>query len=597
MRSRSRLSCLLAFALSISAASCGGGGGGGGAASSSEAGVNEGTYTAESFGYVDPKPAWFHPLRKPTFAAVRRDEVACVVGASSTSVMIEDAVTGTASNPTFPAGASADLDPIDSATGDLDNDGTPELVVIGSYGPPEERGLRVRVFAMIAGAWMALGSFDVGAPGEVFLVGRVDVGDVDGDSRDEIVVAAQRLDGTSVVRIFEDPIEGAGLGLLAKEMVFAPTKEVRAITAQLDDDPAKELVIATTFGAKSGEVRAFDDATAGYAPMLATPVFAASNLLSLDLVALNRDDDARDEIAVLRTTDDQKVTVNLYQDAVDGFDFIASSLPHTAGIWTTDSARSLRRAAAGDLTGDGKDELAYFVLRSVSGVAHRDVVVYWGTGETVKHDASGSGLISDYTGWDLCVVDRDADGIAEIVFADVFHSDLQGAVLQWQSLKFDGGEASKLAVAASGSQLIGGTPGAVVVAGEDFDMDGVRMRWKGVKFQRLPNPIPIAVLCAPPTKKGISQNYDGSEVSYSTSTSIETAYESSTGSSLSLSVGFEFEDVTGAFGASFKASLKGADRKSTRLNSSHLGISYAVFCLKKKKTTQSRPRRRTISAV
>src|ERR1035438_4979403 len=27
----------------------------------------------------------------------------------------------------------------------------------------------------------------------------------------------------------------------------------------------------------------------------------------------------------------------------------------------------------------------------------------------------------------------------------------------------------------------------------------------------------------------------------------------------------------------------GADRKSTRLNSSHLGISYAVFCLKKKK--------------
>src|SRR5437899_8536067 len=31
-----------------------------------------------------------------------------------------------------------------------------------------------------------------------------------------------------------------------------------------------------------------------------------------------------------------------------------------------------------------------------------------------------------------------------------------------------------------------------------------------------------------------------------------------------------------------------ADRKSTRLNSSHLGISYAVFCLKKKtKNTQT----------
>src|SRR5262245_64455895 len=35
-----------------------------------------------------------------------------------------------------------------------------------------------------------------------------------------------------------------------------------------------------------------------------------------------------------------------------------------------------------------------------------------------------------------------------------------------------------------------------------------------------------------------------------------------------------------------KAYLRGkdsTDRKSTRLNSSHLGISYAVFCLKKKK--------------
>src|SRR5262245_63106506 len=30
--------------------------------------------------------------------------------------------------------------------------------------------------------------------------------------------------------------------------------------------------------------------------------------------------------------------------------------------------------------------------------------------------------------------------------------------------------------------------------------------------------------------------------------------------------------------------LSHGDRKSTRLNSSHLGISYAVFCLKKKKS-------------
>src|SRR5436853_4772049 len=32
------------------------------------------------------------------------------------------------------------------------------------------------------------------------------------------------------------------------------------------------------------------------------------------------------------------------------------------------------------------------------------------------------------------------------------------------------------------------------------------------------------------------------------------------------------------------------DRKSTRLNSSHLGISYAVFCLKKKKKKKKKKR-------
>src|SRR2546426_7870941 len=36
------------------------------------------------------------------------------------------------------------------------------------------------------------------------------------------------------------------------------------------------------------------------------------------------------------------------------------------------------------------------------------------------------------------------------------------------------------------------------------------------------------------------------------------------------------------------------DRKSTRLNSSHLVISYAVFCLKKKKTQRDSDRRRAV---
>src|SRR5439155_27308714 len=38
-------------------------------------------------------------------------------------------------------------------------------------------------------------------------------------------------------------------------------------------------------------------------------------------------------------------------------------------------------------------------------------------------------------------------------------------------------------------------------------------------------------------------------------------------------------------GLEFDAAARPGDRKSTRLNSSHVAISYAVFCLKKKKNS------------
>src|SRR2546426_5111970 len=42
---------------------------------------------------------------------------------------------------------------------------------------------------------------------------------------------------------------------------------------------------------------------------------------------------------------------------------------------------------------------------------------------------------------------------------------------------------------------------------------------------------------------------------------------------------------------------RSGDRKSTRLNSSHLVISYAVFCLKKKKTRKDLTRERLTTEV
>src|ERR1022692_3814609 len=52
--------------------------------------------------------------------------------------------------------------------------------------------------------------------------------------------------------------------------------------------------------------------------------------------------------------------------------------------------------------------------------------------------------------------------------------------------------------------------------------------------------------------------------------------------------GTRLTGVTGTERVELAAVLASPDRKSTRLNSSHLVISYAVFCLKKKKRLPAR---------
>src|ERR1039458_8365902 len=59
-----------------------------------------------------------------------------------------------------------------------------------------------------------------------------------------------------------------------------------------------------------------------------------------------------------------------------------------------------------------------------------------------------------------------------------------------------------------------------------------------------------------------------------------------------LASGTAFGDRIGDYvlAAAGRPAARRADRKSTRLNSSHLGISYAVFCLKKKTRFRVGPR-------
>src|SRR3712207_8041561 len=67
---------------------------------------------------------------------------------------------------------------------------------------------------------------------------------------------------------------------------------------------------------------------------------------------------------------------------------------------------------------------------------------------------------------------------------------------------------------------------------------------------------------------------------------VRVQYAEKPGESSNPSGRGDVQDLLGEF-LLHSAPISTADRKSTRLNSSHANISYAVFCLKKKKHTNT----------
>jgi hypothetical protein len=96
---------------------------------------------------------------------------------------------------------------------------------------------------------------------------------------------------------------------------------------------------------------------------------------------------------------------------------------------------------------------------------------------------------------------------------------------------------------------------STVVAAGDFDRENFVLRSTGRKWLDLPDPMPIVVMAAPPTKSGIGQNYGASETSYGTEQSTEQSHGVSTGYSASFSVGFEASAVFDLFSVSAKQTI------------------------------------------
>jgi hypothetical protein len=443
---------------------------------------------------------------------------------------------------------------IQATHADVDGDGRPELIVLGRVGNLGTAILRVNILTFVNSQWVKIGTFDCNSAGDhvEYEFATLSAGDVDGDGREEIIVAGT-LFQDSWVRIYEDPIQAGGFGTIAHEFTFPQTTEVRAIAAQLDDDGEMEMVIWERPLAGTPAAYVFDDAQTGYAPLLSVPLFSGNDM-EVELVAMNRDADARDEIAAVRRVSSTSLVVQIFDDAIAGFPLIRTYDPMDPGNLANPIPR--RVVQAGDIDGDGLDDLVVLVARKDAFDSYLDLRVYWGNGAapTTTTFTDWSPYVLKY--WDLALADRDSDGKMEVVLGYVVALS-SGAAIEYVGVQtFDATSPTKLKTTPGGTAFFGHPASPIALAGDDFDMDGVRMRWKGVKFLKLPDPNLMVVLAAPPTKKGITQNYSSSEMSYTKTQGYSTSYEVTTGITISLSAGFEGEDPTGWFSGGFKASIK-----------------------------------------
>ena len=105
-----------AGALAAIVAACAPAGGSSARRDSTDTALDQGTYTEDEFGYVDPRPAEFHPLTEEVSTLVRTDEVAVLVGATGVGWVRDDYEDVFDDDVALPPGANDDLTVVDCAS-------------------------------------------------------------------------------------------------------------------------------------------------------------------------------------------------------------------------------------------------------------------------------------------------------------------------------------------------------------------------------------------------------------------------------------------------------------------------------------------------
>ncbi|GEM_PF-3605114 len=579
----------------------GGGNKGGG---NNGGGTNQGSYKLEEFHYKDKLPQGYHPFGKNIYK-LRRDELAVFVdnyASRMDGLVMDDDDKNHQLLPPIPAAFPPKAEIFDSAGGQLDADPSEEVVAVALYpvkvvNRREFFDLKVRVYGTnYQGQRVEDQQFSVGVPA---LNATLRLADVDGDGRDEIILACATGTRASTgnkypkatgaaLRVFDDRVGGFKLLFKADHSLASKGAweyDGKVAAGDLDGDGKAEIAFLERRNQDQVVARVFDDAghsfkavkfwtnkgNASFLPYVRTVGNNQASYIDLDVVAGDFDGDGSDELVFLgvENSGGPQINMGLYDgmDAKKSFAFLGT--PKSDGWkhvrYTPFSRHRSWQAFAVDLDGNGTDALMIHAgsANGTSAPGRYDVeLTQWvfnqekdawsKTKETLQVTTQGHAKASSRAAVFHDVFEKKD----RVVVAMVNHDSGRNAKLEMyrigkknihsqQKLRF-GLKVEKIwtqALQASSKAVSLHTP---MLAAADLQGDGLVIAYTNKKVLALSDPVPICLMAAPPTKAGISQNYDDTEVSYGKSRTTTVTHTTSATTTLSGEVGLS-ADFKNAF--------------------------------------------------
>ena len=568
----------------------GGGGGKGGGGGGGGGGGDKGRYTIEDYDYEDKLPKKYHPLGKDAFV-IPREETAVFASRHSGGVdalLFDDADAKHKQLANVGAAWPQGYEVFDAAGGQLDGDFANEIVAVALV-PTRQTSRRqyfdahVRVIGTAANGsvvedkWFRAGVDAINA--------SLDLADVDGDGRDEIVltcaIGSRGASGnrvpsstSSLVRVFDDSLARHALMFEAKSLsASSPHQDSdgRSACGDFDGDGKAEIVFMERPDSRIVRARVFDDATMGFAerkrwsnervrfaPFAKLESVYEHAWADMDVIAGDFDGDKADEILFcgVDVYDGSSWELALYDGQSKAKPYALLEEPKRNG-WSRVRLDPLRQRRswqllAADLDGSGTDgALLHVGQDDGDNPSHYQVQIeyrafgidreLWGekASKTIRihrdpKAASRVAVVRDVLERRdrvmVAITDHDLRGNSSISMHRV-----EGRLLKNNKMAMHIDKSWTRPMLPSSGKVI-----VPVVAGADLQGDGLGVRFTGKKTLKLANPTPICVMAAPPTKAGVSQNYDDSEVSYGRSTSKTVTHTVSVSTTISSEMGVSF---------------------------------------------------------